>query len=242
VSRDLGSEWGIGAALLDLALVAQATGDNERAARQYEECLAICRKIKEDRGAAFALDALAALALERGAYDRAMAFCRESLELSRELGDRWGEASSLKTLGEAETESGAVDRALTHLVESLGLFQEIGDQAGIAACLERLGGLLGRHPTHQSDRHRAAQLFGAAQGLRERVGAPRPPGDDSTYNRSIALARSGLSDLEWGQALAEGQVQDVSRLIESLQGLYNSPVAARMGNAAEIDSEPELQR
>jgi non-specific serine/threonine protein kinase len=75
------------------------------------------------------------------------------------------------------------------------LGQQVGDKRVIAERLEELGWVACAEAQARS----AVRLFGAAEVLRETIGAPMPPANRAAYDRSVATARSFLG----GQALAD---------------------------------------
>src|SRR5262249_44061013 len=93
--------------------------------------------------------------------------------------------------------------------ESLLLRREMGDRRSIAACLELLAGL----STAQGELDRAARLFGAAEALRESLGAPLSPVERVEYDRHIALLRSQLPGDALASAWAAGRALPLDEAI-----------------------------
>jgi hypothetical protein len=83
--------------------------------------------------------------------------------------------------------------------ESLAINRDPGDKWGIAQNLERLAAVA----VAQAQSERAARLFGAAEGLREAMGAPLPPADRAEHDRSVAAIRTALG--EAGESEAGGR-------------------------------------
>ena len=82
---------------------------------------------------------------------------------------------------------GDVARARDLQQQSLVLRREIGDLVGVRRSLDALGWIA----QVEAASARAAALFGAADALRERVGAAaNPPGADSTRNSLPRLGRT----------------------------------------------------
>jgi len=73
---------------------------------------------------------------------------------------------------------------------SLQLFQELGDKFSITQGLEGMAGMFGA----QMQSERAARLFGAAEGLRENIGAPLSPSDQVFYEPILDMTRKLLGD------------------------------------------------
>ena len=81
------------------------------------------------------------------------------------------------------------------------LFREIGDRGGVAASLEASAGLV----TAQKQTEQAVRLWGAAEALREAMGASLRPTDHAEHERSIAAIRAALGEEAFAAASAEGR-------------------------------------
>jgi hypothetical protein len=56
----------------------------------------------------------------------------------------------------------------------------------------------------QGEPVRSARLYGAAEALRQAIGAPRPPADAARYERSITAVRAQLNEDSFAAAWVEG--------------------------------------
>src|SRR5690348_10260606 len=79
-----------------------------------------------------------------------------------------------------------MDEASTGYARSLALRHGMGDREGMAAPLEGLAAIAGR----LGNLERASRLYGAAEALREAIGAPLPPTALALHNPIIASIRS----------------------------------------------------
>ena len=93
--------------------------------------------------------------------------------------------------------------------ESLALRRELADKRGIAESLEELAGVAGA----QGQAERAARLYGAAEALREAIGAPIVPVDRARYERAVAAARTQLDAAAWTRLRAEGRAMPLEEAI-----------------------------
>lgn len=105
---------------------------------------------------------------------------------------------------------GDLERATRLLTESLVLYKEMADKSGIAAAME--GFACGASSSSQW--RRAAKLFGAAEALRQAIGAPLPPPQKPEYDRSRAIVRDTLGDEVFAAARAEGQAMVPEQAVE----------------------------
>ena len=123
------------------------------------------------------------------------------LTLFHQVGGAQRIASALSNLGDLARAEGDYERARTLLGESLELFGEVRDPWGSGACLESLALVA----VAQRQAQRAAVLFGAAEGLRERAGVPLPPADQPERDRALASLRLSLGREALANGRAEGQ-------------------------------------
>jgi non-specific serine/threonine protein kinase len=81
---------------------------------------------------------------------------------------------------------------------------------GVAECLERLGGVAGG----QGHLERAARLLGAAEAVREAIGAAALAQDRTDDDRNVAIVRSRLDEKRLNMAWAEGRAMTLEQAIE----------------------------
>ncbi|HEY8285168.1 MAG TPA: tetratricopeptide repeat protein, partial [Chloroflexota bacterium] len=180
-------------ALTNLGSVALALGDYPAATECYEESLRLSRLLGDPRNSAVSLNNLGAVAEKEGDYARARAAYEESLALKRQSGDRKGIAATLSNLGKIAFLEGRSAEAGDNYREALSLAMLASDHPQTAAALEELA----RIAAAQGRPHRAAGLFGAAEALRETIGAPLPPNELAAYESAVAGVRATLGDLVW---------------------------------------------
>jgi ATP/maltotriose-dependent transcriptional regulator MalT len=215
LERQAGNAWGIAMSLTNLGALAGDQGDTARAVALLQESLALLRELGDARGIASALHNLAAVTRDGGEWQRAAELHAESLALWRELGDRWGVAASLHDLARATARLGDGPRAAALLGEGLALFAELGVRQGTAACLEGLAAVA-------CDAERpldAARLLGAAEAVREVIGAPLPARDRQDLARIVAQARN---------ASKTGTFREAWRVGRALSAEETSALAQRL--------------
>ena len=106
------------------------------------------------------------------------------------------------------------------LGESLAIRMKTGDQSGIAWCLEKLAeGILVEGKTAPiSDRRgryqAAVRIFGAAAGLRAPLKSVIDPVDQLAYERNLATLRTGLGELAFAAAWAEGAAMAIEAVVD----------------------------
>jgi non-specific serine/threonine protein kinase len=131
--------------------------------------------------------------------------------LTRQQGDPWSIAFALSILGNLVLLRGEVARAAALQRESLALRQAIEDVVGIGRCLDGVGWVA----SAAGQPARAARLFGAAELLRERVGAAPHPPWRAEHERYVAAARASLGHDAFATAWAEGRALSLDQAITS---------------------------
>ena len=185
--RELENDEGVAAALTGLGIAARNRGELDQAEAYYEEALVYHRRRGDRQALAVVLNNLATVAGSRGRLKRAAALQEESLALRRELGDPRGTALALKNLADIATLQGDPGQAATRLAEAVELYGRVGSKDGVAVCLEGFARVaVARRPA------RAARLLGAAEALREALGAPLAPADRADRDACVATARLAL--------------------------------------------------
>ena len=199
--RALGDEWGSATMLTYLGNIAFFNADYAAARLLLEEALSLFRKIGQKWGVGVALFSLGLAILSEGKGDPlARAHLQEAFEILKELGDLRSLIRVAVGLGRISLDKREFLMARAHWHDGLSLAQEVGDKWAMAHCLDGFAGLSALE--HQPDL--AARLFGAADALRERMGAGLPPAFQAWRERELPLARSALGNLAFDTAFAEG--------------------------------------
>jgi non-specific serine/threonine protein kinase len=174
---------------LALGLVKEDQGRFAEAQAHHEEALRIYRAQSDEVWPPYVLNALGLVAYEQGEIDRAAAHFDEALGAFRASGNTYGAGYVLTNLAKVARARGDYARATSLFAESLGLWWEHRDKVGIAGCLRGLASVAALTRRFE----RAARLFGAAEALREVIGAPTPR-YHARYDRAVANVRAGLGD------------------------------------------------
>jgi DNA-binding CsgD family transcriptional regulator len=131
---------------------------------------------------------------------------------------RWDIAVALHILGRVEAQRGDLRAARSHYQESLALSRELGEQFNISLSLEGLAGVLAT----QGELRWAAQLWGAAEVLREAIAIPLPPVDRPRYEQAVATAQAQLGEQAFAAAWQEGRTMTPEQVLAA-QGVAESP-------------------
>jgi DNA-binding CsgD family transcriptional regulator len=227
--RGLGDEWGTATTLIYLGNIAFFGAEYAAARLLLEEALGLCRKTGQTWGAAVALYSLGlALLSQREDYQAARAHLQESFDILKGLGDLRGLIRVEAGLGRFALDKHDLPMARVHWHEGLFLAQEVGDQWAVAHCIEGFAGLAVLE--HQPEI--AARLFGAADGLRERLYAGLPLAFQAWRDRELVLARSSLGELAFKAAFEKGRQLNLDQAL----ALVDTPTrdASRAANSSAV--------
>jgi non-specific serine/threonine protein kinase len=208
--QNLGNKWDIAWALSRLGDIDLYLGDYTRAAVSLEASLALARQVGDHFVLGHVLLSLGYAAHSQGDNSRAAACYEESLARFRALSDTWGIAAVLHTLGYVLRAQSDTTRAIACFSESLTRYWKMGHKEGSSLCLNGLAGMAGEigQPV------RAAQLFGAAEALRESIGLSQQADERAAYDRSIAVVHAQLDAAAFAAAWAEGRAMSVEQAID----------------------------
>jgi DNA-binding CsgD family transcriptional regulator len=163
----------------------------------------------------------------------ARSLVEESVALYKEMGHRHDTGWSLSILARIVAAEGGYATACTLYEESLAITRAVSNKLHIASGLEGLASVVASQVrschaerSEESSELRvqwAAQLWGAAEVLRETIGVPIPPIDLADYQRSVAQACTGLSKQTFANYWAEGRRMTPEQALAA-QGHSMTPV------------------
>lgn len=227
--RELGDLDRLAEILITMVEVAVMQEDVAGGAAWLEEGLALIHALgRKDAVLPWALNHAGHIAQLRGDYAAARQPHTESLELfARGGAQHSGIAWAHEGLGETALAEAAARVALNHLTYSLETFSSLGDRMGIAWCLEGLAALaaLEENPV------RAASLWGAAQTLRESIGARTAPATRALHEHMLIKARSDLDGDEYGSAWQRGALMSLSQVLEYALERRDQKLGASLASA-----------
>ncbi|MEZ4520729.1 MAG: tetratricopeptide repeat protein [Thermomicrobiales bacterium] len=218
LSRETGDDRSSLLALINLGLVTHDLGDYDRAQRFHEASLDLARETQDTWGIGMALNNVAWTALFAGDYETALAFGEDALRLRRDLGDTLGTANTLYTLGRVAQAEENNHRTRELIVKSIKLFRKLGDPWGQAVCLETLA-ITYAAASSQEGTALAARLWGAAEVLRETLGAPLTPIERRVHERHQTEVRNAIGRKSWDEAHASGRIVSLDDLLVDLDNL-----------------------
>ncbi len=130
--------------------------------------------------------------------------------MMRELGNRLGVARILSYLGRLAHSQNNFTDAVALQEQTLAILREVGDRRLIVNALEGLAAA----DAALGNSLRAAHIWGAAERLREDIGAPLPVDERPSYHQRVAAARAALSNhAAFDRAWQEGHAMTFQRAI-----------------------------
>ncbi len=185
-ARSVGDQHGEAGTLGYLGINAVNQGYYEEARQCYEASLRLRRALNDVWGIAACLNNLGQLARKNGELQRARELLSESLILRRELRDRRNVGITLNVLALLAWEQNNLQEASACLLEATDLFDQLGDRRSLAYALEAWARIAAR----SGEAERARGLYKAAKHLREKIGSPLPPAEQTELERCFLPAPS----------------------------------------------------
>lgn len=188
-------------ALHFLAMVRLAAGRSLEGREPAEEAVRIARGSNDPFGLALALASYGVLLLQLGELGEARAILEESVERGRAMRDAWAVALPLRNLAIMASRLGQFERARQRLEESLEGLAALGEKWFLSRSIETLAEVL----AWQGQFERAAHLFGAAESLRDAVGAPVLAFYRTDYDEALARTRQALGTAAFQHGWSQGR-------------------------------------
>ncbi len=208
-----------------LTVVYQERGDHERARRLLEEGLVLARELEDDHPSlGWHLFFQGLGAYQAGQSGQAANLWDESVARFRARMDVWAIACVLTHRAMVSLDEGDYAPAGTQLMESLTHLRDLGERWQVVHTLELFARLAAEQRPRRADGQpgalRAARLFGAAEALREALGAPVLWFQRQSYAQGVAALRARLDDAACAAAWAEGRGMTLEQAIAyALEGL-----------------------
>jgi tetratricopeptide (TPR) repeat protein len=217
--RELGDSAAIAMAANNFAEFLTEQGEYLQARSLFEEALSIFGQLGNQSSAAWSLNHLADIALHQKDFAGANRLYREALDRFRSVGDRWGIARSYADLGRLASVQNNRDGARSLFEQALRTFLELRHTRGVAMVLERLACMAVR----ERDFDRGLTLVAAAEGLRQRAGAPKRPVERASLEDALQTSRDHTGDAKAQAIWVEGLRMPLEQTIRYALGQQPAP-------------------
>ena len=212
--REMGDIRMIASALHQLAICYDEQGNEATVHSLLQESDRLFREVGDKEGMAYVLQLSGKLAFRQGDAAMAHSFMEESSALYREIGDLPSLYDPLDDLARMARDQGDYVAAQAFFVENLAIIIEDdakrwNNKESIAYRLEKLARLV----VVQGELAWAAQLWGAAEVLREIHEMPLPLDKQASYEQAVAAARTQLGEEDFTCAWAEGRAMTPEQVL-----------------------------
>ena len=189
--------------------LAYLAGNYEEGKLLYEKSAAVSRESGEENRVAESVLWAAYCAEAEGGLVEARSHFEESLSILRPLAGHGG-SDALNGLGRLARAEGDYRQAEALHCESLPLSQKLGDSKELASALEGLGAAAAGLVEFE----RAARLYGAAEHLREVIGAVIYPHLRAAHEASVESVKAAMSAEAFQAAWEAGRSMSLEESIE----------------------------
>jgi non-specific serine/threonine protein kinase len=207
--RELNDAVGVAGSLNNLGCILEWLGELSPARACHEEALELRRALGDPWGVALSLRNLAIVLHRAGELDAARPLLEESIATFRRIEERYEAAQSITALGWVALRQGRTAEALSLQKEALKLRRELGEWRGIAPSLEAIAALAAT----AEDWTRSAQLFGAAEGLREEMRTPLSTLERAELELELSRVRSALGSEAYDSQARAGRGLPLDRAV-----------------------------
>jgi predicted ATPase/class 3 adenylate cyclase/DNA-binding CsgD family transcriptional regulator len=208
--KEIENKRGVAFSLIGLAQIYFYSQSNQATMNALlDESLALFSELDDKTGIAYSSSLRGQISLVQEDAAKARLLIEESQAIYRELGAQQGIAESLCQLARVMAADGDDTAAYSLYKESLAIAREIGLKELIASCLEGLA----EASAVQGEIVWAAQLWGAAEVLREAVSVPVPFVDRANYNRAVTAVCSQLGEKDFAAAWTQGRAMTLQQVL-----------------------------
>ena len=210
IYRELGFVSGIIDVLKQLGALAIREGNFQMAHLRLDEGLSILQKHASVLGNSITMSYdLGDLAYYEGNYGLAQIYYENCLSWAREKYLSFAEAWANARLGYLYTRLGQAENARLYYREALAPYQKGNTRVGVLFTIEGFASLA----VCERQWERAIKLFSWASKLREDSGELRPPVEQASVERDLAVIKSQLSEAEFTKFSAEGRAMTMEQAI-----------------------------
>jgi len=191
-------------------IIAMIQGDFETARAYGEEAIAIMREHGNPWYVRILLFWVGIMEVQQGNFNEARSKLKSAQTYMREAGDRHRINMVDSELAHIERYEGHYREAGVLYKGTLKEWQRIGHRAAVAHQLECMAFIA--RASEQTEK--SAQLLGAAEALREKIGAAMTPPEREAYDKEVADLKANMDEKEFASLWAEGRSMGMEQAIE----------------------------
>ncbi len=214
LARELGDLSGMVFGLCWLSRLMFWTGDFISPIVWLEEALSIARQLGNQTGEEFVAVTYGDLSYYQGNYPQAITHFENTIRLSEKFGDHYQSLWAHIKMAYAVLREGEIQQAHEMFRESLHRTQKAGMIIALVFAVEGVASLY----VNQNRFKHAMQLFVWADVMRGKIGDPRPPVEQASVERDLAVIHSNLTDSAFASLSTEGQMMTVEEAVKLAWG------------------------
>lgn len=206
--RSIDASYNIALVLDNLAIMLQEHGHFAEALPLHEESLERWRALGDTRGLSNKLSSLGEFQLVQRRFAAAVSYLSEALAIAEVNDDLRAQMAALHGLGIVWYWLDDLPAALRDSQRALGIAHDLGEPFFASLCLDGCA-----HGIGASGALEAAQLYGAAAHLRDRIATPLPPAYIDLHNEAVAHTASHHTTRRWTAALQRGRTLTLAQAV-----------------------------
>jgi predicted ATPase/class 3 adenylate cyclase len=210
INREVGNRLAEVINVGNLGLGFLTQGNFAAARAPLERYLALSRELGNRYYEASAYRHLGLLAYYQDNYVAAQGLQERALTIFRELGVPANEVDQLRNLAETAVTLGELNAAVAYFAQALKAHRELGYRQSVADCFDGMVALAVKTQAYVE----AAELCGAADALRDAVGAPANPSDSRRHSVYRHQCREALAEPAYEAAYTAGRTLTTAVAIE----------------------------
>jgi len=204
--RELGSIPGIVETLKQIGAIEVRLGNFEAAHRRLEEGFSLIQEHALSKTISYDLGDLA---FYEGDYELALKFYEDSLVWASQKGLSLSVSWAKVRLAYAYSKRGEEQKARLFFHEALQSFRIAEDTGAMGFIMEGIASLA----ITQGKYERAVRLLAWADVMHEQIGAPRPPVEQASIERDLAMIHSQIENANFAKLSAEGRAMTVEEAL-----------------------------
>lgn len=201
-----------------------------------EESLALYKTLEDQWHIAYVLCIQGETHLAKGEATAARALIEESLAIFREIGTWWELSEVRLSLARVYAAQGDFTASQFLSQENLAASRKRNHKPHIAPCLEGLA----RSIAAQGDVLRAARLWGAAEALREALGAPTPRIYRSVLELAVEQAHRQAGEEALAKAWAEGRTLPLEQVLAECEQIPSPALPVQAVEPSPVSPAPPV--
>ena len=209
-TEEVNDSFGLGMAYLNMARLSANRGDEREKERYVGKLRELVREMPKSFHVSMFLLGMGMDERIRGNYETAKKIFEEGREAFRHIHSKYFILVMSSELGHVERQAGNLTQAKLIYKETIKGWQDLGNRAAIAHEVECFAFVA----IHEEEPQRAVQLFGAAEGLRERIQAPMTDYERVEYDQFVARLRSILAEADFITLWMQGRSMTMEQAIE----------------------------